>query len=70
VDERNNIKIIDFGFSIDSGAKLNTFCGTPPYMAPEVTLKVLYNGAAADIWSLGVIVYMMTYGKFPFRANN
>jgi serine/threonine protein kinase len=39
-------------------------------MAPEVTLKVLYHGPAADIWSLGVIVYMMTYGKFPFRANN
>ena len=66
----NLIKIIDFGFSSKSGQKLQNFCGTPPYMAPEITVKLPYYGNPADVWALGIILYLMLYGKFPFRATS
>lgn len=39
-------------------------------MAPEITKKIPYNGAAADIWALGIMIYQMMAGKLPFRATN
>ena len=70
VDDKGKIKIIDFGFSTttDSRSKLSTFCGTPPYMCPELASRQPYNGFCADIWALGISLYLMLYGKFPFRA--
>ncbi|EAR88023.2 Serine/Threonine kinase domain protein (macronuclear) [Tetrahymena thermophila SB210] len=69
VDEQNkNIKIIDFGFSICSAVKLKIFCGTPTYMAPEIVSKVDYCGKKADIWALGIVLYVLLCGKFPFRG--
>jgi serine/threonine protein kinase len=44
VDENNVVKLIDFGFSSKCGQKLSNYCGTPPYMAPEITLKTPYYG--------------------------
>jgi len=44
VDENNVVKLIDFGFSSECGQKLSNYCGTPPYMAPEITLKTPYYG--------------------------
>jgi 5'-AMP-activated protein kinase catalytic alpha subunit len=70
IDEHRRIKIIDFGFSASSRINLNNFCGTPAYMSPELVRKVAYNGAKADIWALGVILYLMLIGVFPFRAGN
>ncbi len=71
LDEKNNVKIIDFGFSviIEPDKKLNIFCGTPSYMAPEIAGKVLYKGAPTDIWSLGIILYILLCGTFPFRGS-
>jgi serine/threonine protein kinase len=64
------LKIIDFGFSTKSFVKLNTYCGTPPYMAPEIVTKIIYDGSLSDIWSLGIILHLMIYGVFPFKASS
>ena len=50
--------------------KLKTFCGTPPFMSPELSKKIPYNGANVDIWALGIMLYQMLVGKLPFRATN
>ena len=72
VDDQGKVKIIDFGFSTvcQSNSKLNLFCGTPPYMSPEIASRSAYNGFSADIWALGISLYLMLYGKFPFRASD
>lgn len=70
LDEMLNVKIIDFGFSVWAPAlqKLKVFCGTPSYMAPEIVCKREYFGPPADMWSLGVLLFAMLCGFFPFRA--
>lgn len=70
IDDRNNLKLIDFGFSIcvDKDQKLKIFCGTPSFMAPEIVQKKDYNGFATDIWSLGVILFVMLSGGYPFKG--
>ena len=69
--EDDIVKIIDFGFAIkcnkDSYQKF--FCGTPSYMAPEIVNKEKYIPQYSDIWSLGVLLFTMVYGRFPFRAK-
>ena len=62
--------MIDFGFSASSRNTLTTFCGTPAYMSPELVKKSAYNGGKADVWALGVILYLMLVGVLPFRAGN
>ncbi len=54
------IKIIDFGFAklFNDCEKLNEMCGTPNYVAPEILRNCGYD-KSADIWSLGVIMYLM-----------
>ena len=71
IDTSNlNIKLIDFGFAIkiSNQKKLTIFCGTPSYMCPEIVKKIEYFGKPADIWALGILLYVMLYGKFPFRG--
>ena len=70
LDDRLNVKIIDFGFSTWSPPlqKLKIFCGTPSYMAPEIVNKKEYYGPPADMWSLGVLLYAMLCGSFPFKG--
>lgn len=71
IDEWHNIKLIDFGFGTSVTNKLqNFFCGTPSYMPPEIVLKRDYDGIKADIWSLGILLYTLLCGMFPFRATN
>jgi serine/threonine protein kinase len=63
------IKIADFGFArefINENSLLNTICGTPIYMAPEIIVNNEY-GIKSDIWSLGVILYQIIYKKFPYE---
>ncbi len=65
------VKIIDFGFSIK--CPKNTYqkflCGTPNYMSPEIINKHNYIPEYSDIWSLGVLLFIMLTGTFPFKAN-
>ena len=72
VDENHNIKLIDFGFSLkcNNKARLTAYCGTPPYMSPEIAARSPYNGQTSDVWALGVALYLMLTGKFPFKAGN
>ena len=70
IDGEEQVRLIDFGFSSKCGERLRNFCGTPPYMAPEITAKLPYFGEPADMWALGILLYLMLYGKFPFRATS
>ncbi|ESN95435.1 hypothetical protein HELRODRAFT_86903 [Helobdella robusta] len=72
LDKDYNVKIADFGFSNEfcPGSKLDTFCGSPPYAAPELFLGKKYIGPEVDVWSLGVILYTLTTGALPFDGSN
>lgn len=74
LDENGNLKISDFGLSALADSKcqdglLHTKCGTPAYVAPEVISKRGYDGAKADIWSCGVILYVLLAGYLPFQDS-
>ena len=68
MDEFNNVKIGDFGLSnfMSDGDFLKTSCGSPNYAAPEVISGKLYAGPEIDVWSCGVIFFVMVCGRLPF----
>jgi len=69
LDSQGNLKISDFGLSAwpaQGSSLLRTTCGTPNYVAPEVLSHKGYNGALADTWSCGVILYVLLAGFLPF----
>lgn len=72
VDDHGHVKLIDFGFSIKCNDKvrLTSFCGTPPYMSPQLASRSPYSGQSSDVWALGIALYLMITGKFPFRSSN
>ncbi|XP_025417306.1 SNF-related serine/threonine-protein kinase isoform X2 [Sipha flava] len=71
-EKQGVVKLTDFGFSntFCPGQKLETFCGSLAYSAPEILIGNSYNATAVDIWSLGVILYMLVCGEAPFHSAN
>ncbi|KAI4371778.1 hypothetical protein MLD38_010087 [Melastoma candidum] len=75
LDENGNLKVSDFGLSAlhestRQDGLLHTTCGTPAYVAPEVISKKGYDGAKADIWSCGVVLFVLMAGYLPFHDAN
>jgi len=75
LDEEGNLKVTDFGLSafaehLRQDGLLHTTCGTPAYVAPEVIGKKGYDRAKADIWSCGVILFVLLAGYLPFQDDN
>jgi len=68
LDEDNRVKIIDFGTAASFEKDLQGFIGTAYYVAPEVIKKESVYDEKCDIWSLGVILYMLLTGLPPFNA--
>ncbi|CAL0325632.1 unnamed protein product [Lupinus luteus] len=76
LDEDGNLKVSDFGLStfseehLSQDGLLHTTCGTPAYVSPEIIAKKGYDGAKADLWSCGVILYVLLAGFLPFQDEN
>jgi len=72
LDEYGNVKISDFGLSnvLKPGSLFSTWCGSPVYTPPEVVLRRQYNGISMDIWSLGVVLYVLVTGGMPWRLES
>ena len=72
LDDKMNIKIVDFGLSnlYKADQLLKTACGSPCYAAPEMIAGKNYKGLSADIWSSGVILFALICGYLPFDDND
>ncbi|KAL6623467.1 hypothetical protein ACP70R_033346 [Stipagrostis hirtigluma subsp. patula] len=75
LDGDGNLKVSDFGLSalpdsLRDDGRLHTACGTPAYAAPEVLRRKAYDGAKADAWSCGVILFVLLAGYLPFDDSN
>ncbi|EGR31185.1 protein kinase domain protein [Ichthyophthirius multifiliis] len=76
-EQTKKVAYIDFGFSIYTSQKLKVFCGTPNYIAPEILhIQIFffsyfqYCGKKADVWALGVLLYVLITGQYPFKASS
>ncbi|KAL9320126.1 hypothetical protein ACSQ67_011965 [Phaseolus vulgaris] len=75
LDENGDLRVTDFGLSavtdqIRSDGLLHTLCGTPAYVAPEILSKKGYDGAKVDVWSCGVVLFVLAAGYLPFNDPN
>ncbi|CAM8989535.1 unnamed protein product [Rhodiola kirilowii] len=75
LDENGDLKVSDFGLSavsdqIKQDGLFHTFCGTPAYVAPEVLARKGYDAAKVDVWSCGVILFVLMAGYLPFQDPN
>ena len=79
LDDNRQIKLVDFGFSAKfpsgsmapGGSKtLTDSCGSPTYAAPEIVKGAPYRGPEVDVWSAGVVLYVMLCGRLPFEGKD
>ena len=71
MDEEGNVKLCDFGWSVETNSTgvRDTYCGTYDYMPPEMIQYKKYD-SSLDIWCLGILLYEMTHGKSPFHGKS
>ena len=71
LDLNQNVKLVDFGMAAlqPKGKWLKTSCGSPHYAPPEIAWGHKYQGAPADCWSAGVVLYAMLVGRLPFGTG-
>ncbi|CAO2608043.1 Sperm motility kinase [Lemmus lemmus] len=71
IDREGKVKLCDFGLAIQvaEGQMLKKVCGSLLYMAPEILASKPYDGLAVDMWSLGVLLYVLVTGQFPYKAT-
>jgi serine/threonine protein kinase len=73
VDETcNRIVVIDFGLCglMNKNRPMTVYCGSPAYAAPELIQRIPYNGCASDTWSLGIVLYALVVGDYPFNGDD
>lgn len=77
MDKAFNIKVSDFGFArghlrTPSGQMIlsETFCGSYAYASPEILKGIPYHPQLSDIWSMGVVLFAMVFGRLPFDDTN
>lgn len=75
LDENGDLKVSDFGLSaltdqVREDGLLHTLCGTPAYVAPEILTKMGYDGTKIDVWSSGIILFVLSAGYLPFHDAN
>lgn len=70
INEEGTIKLVDFGLSNFYNNILQTACGSPSYVAPEIINNEFYNPLKSDIWSCGIVLYSLIAGKLPFEGEN
>ncbi|KAK7385617.1 hypothetical protein VNO78_31350 [Psophocarpus tetragonolobus] len=75
LDENGILKVSDFGLSavkeqLGVDGLFHTLCGTPAYVAPEILAKKGYHGAKVDVWSCGIILFVLVAGYLPFNDPN
>ena len=71
LDHNMDIKVADFGFTnnFKKDKKLMTWCGSPPYAAPELFIGKAYTGPEVDVWSMGVVLFVLVCGELPFKGD-
>jgi serine/threonine protein kinase len=69
INKDGNVKLCDFGWTVETNKTRETFCGTYEYMAPEIIVEKPYN-KAIDVWSLGILLYELLHSYSPFRAKS
>lgn len=77
MDKDYNLKLSDFGFArgqlrTTSGQLIfsETFCGSYAYASPEILKGIPYQPNQSDVWSIGVVLYAMVFGRLPFDDTN
>jgi len=65
-----HVTIIDFGFAMRTNAPCEDFSGSPIYAAPEILNFEAYSVDQSDLWSLGVVLYQMCFGQYPYPAKD
>jgi len=73
IDRKGLVKLIDFGlceFTTSHEQVLRGWVGSLEYAAPEILLRIPYDGFKADVWSLGVLLFALLYGEFPYLAED
>jgi len=70
IDQKGNVRIVDFELANVAKQGLRTLCGSSYYIAPELCKGEAYDGRKTDVWSMGVLLYTMLVGRYPFQDES